>query len=159
MWIFSVLDALEKSRVRYALVGGYAVALHGAVRGTVDLDIILEISEESFVAAERTLLKLGLQSRLPVSGSEVFRYRKEYREKRNLIAWSFWDAQDPTRVVDVIITEDLKGKPVKTITVKGHKIRILGVEALIEMKRASGRPQDLEDIRALKEIARGQTRK
>lgn len=33
-----ICHALQTNRVRYALVGGYAVALHGAVRGTVDVD-------------------------------------------------------------------------------------------------------------------------
>ncbi len=38
-----ICNALQTNRVRYALVGGYAVALHGAVRGTVDVDALKRI--------------------------------------------------------------------------------------------------------------------
>ena len=34
-----ICTALREAGVRYAVVGGYAVALHGAVRGTVDIDV------------------------------------------------------------------------------------------------------------------------
>jgi hypothetical protein len=40
MFILKVVKALNAYKVHYAVVGGYAVALHGAVRGTVDLDFL-----------------------------------------------------------------------------------------------------------------------
>jgi len=43
MFILRVIEALKGHRVAYAIVGGYAVALHGAVRGTVDIDIIVKL--------------------------------------------------------------------------------------------------------------------
>jgi hypothetical protein len=39
LFIEKTCKALAESGVRYAIVGGYAVALHGAVRGTMDVDI------------------------------------------------------------------------------------------------------------------------
>lgn len=46
--------------MNYALVGGYAVALHGAVRATADVDLVIEFKEDSFAQAEAALLSLGL---------------------------------------------------------------------------------------------------
>ena len=46
-----VSKALDAAGVRYALVGGYAVALHGAVRGTVDIDIVLRWTLRDLEAA------------------------------------------------------------------------------------------------------------
>ena len=41
MFIHDVCTALDKAKIPYAIVGGYAVALHGAIRGTIDVDIAI----------------------------------------------------------------------------------------------------------------------
>ena len=74
MWILRLAAALDEAKVPYAVVGGYAVALHGAVRGTMDIDLVIPWTEESFNTTEATLKSLGLQSRLPVTAREVFRF-------------------------------------------------------------------------------------
>ena len=45
MFLIRLVRALDKHKVDYAIVGGYAVALHGAIRGTVDVDLVLGFSE------------------------------------------------------------------------------------------------------------------
>lgn len=152
MLLLSVARALDRTRVPYALVGGYAVALHGAVRGTVDVDLVIRLRESDFVRAERALKTLGLQSRLPVTASEVFRYREEYIRNRNLTAWSFVNPVLPSEIVDVILTEDLAKMSVKKVKVGGQTVRVASIEDLVRMKRASGRPQDLEDVEALRRL-------
>jgi hypothetical protein len=147
-----VAAALSAAGVRYALVGGYAVALHGAVRGTVDVDVIVAWNSRSLETAERALNALGLVSRLPISASEVFRFRDEYVRNRNLIAWNFYNPKDLSEQLDIIITADLKGKKVSTMKTPDGPVRVLGREDLIIMKRASGRPQDLEDADALERL-------
>jgi hypothetical protein len=149
MLIDRVVDALNAEGVKFAIVGGHAVALHGAVRGTVDLDLVLAATRENFVAAEKALKSLGLVSRIPASAEEVFAFRREYVEKRNLLAWGFVHPRDPSQIVDIVLTWELKpGEPVK-IRSMGREIPVLGKPALIAMKRASGRPQDLIDAEAL----------
>lgn len=152
MLIYKVVEAFEKEKVEYAIVGGFAVALHGALRGTIDLDIILTISEKNFLAAERALLKVGFQSRLPVKATEVFRFRKEYIENRNLIAWNFYNPNDPIELVDLIITHDLSKLKTVTILTQRHRLKVLAIKDLIRMKQQSGRPQDIEDIKALEKL-------
>jgi len=149
MFLIRVIKELNKHGVDYAIVGGFAVALHGAVRGTVDLDIVIKLTKESYVAAEEALLALGLQPRLPVRGDQVFAFRREYIENRNLVAWSFYNPIRPSEVVDIVITHDLRKMRIKRLEFQGQEIRVLGIEDLIEMKKQSARPQDHEDIRAL----------
>lgn len=144
--------ALDAAGVRYALVGGYAVALHGAVRGTVDVDVILAWDQRTLRAAEKALQGLGLVSRLPITADEVFRFRDEYLRNRNLIAWNFYNPKDLTEQLDVVISTDLKGKKVLAIETADGTIRVLSRKDLIAMKRASGRPQDLADIAALEKL-------
>jgi hypothetical protein len=151
-FVARVGSALSAAGVRYAVVGGYAVALHGAVRGTVDVDVILAWNSRSLEAAECALKSLGLVSRLPISAAEVFRFRDEYIRNRNLIAWNFYNPKDLSEQLDIVITADLKGKKVSTVKTPDGPIRVLGREDLIVMKRASGRPQDLEDAAALERL-------
>ena len=152
MFFYDVAAALEKAGVPFAIAGGYAVALHGAVRGTVDVDIVLRLARKSFLAAESALRGLGLTPRLPISAAEVFDFREEYIRNRNLVAWSFSNPRDPSQIVDVIITHDLSKLKVKRIKAGGRTLPVLSLPDLVAMKKASGRPQDLEDIRALEEL-------
>ncbi len=152
MLLLRVAQAFDRTRVPYALVGGYAVALHGAVRGTVDIDLVIRLREADFLRAERALLSLGLHPRLPVTASEVFRYREEYIRNRSLTAWSFVNPALPSEIVDVILTEDLARMKVRRIKVRSQTVRVASIEDLIRMKRSSGRPQDLEDVEALRRL-------
>jgi len=138
--------------VRYAIVGGHAVALHGAVRGTVDIDFVLAWNRKTVVAAEKALNEIGLVSRLPISANDVFDFRKEFIENRNLIAWNFYNPADLSEQVDIIITYDLKNKRTKRIDLAGMPVQILSLKDLIDMKRQSARPQDVEDVKALEKL-------
>ena len=147
-----VCGAFAACGLRYAVVGGHAVALHGAVRGTVDVDIALTWTKKSLEEAERVLGELGLVSRLPVRAEDVFRFRDEYVRNRNLVAWNFYNPHDLTEQVDIVVTYDLKGKRRQRVDTVEGPIQVLSRVDLIAMKRLSGRPQDLEDADALERI-------
>lgn len=147
-----VLQAFEINKVSYSIVGGYAVALHGAPRGTVDIDCIIKHSKEDFINCERALKSIGLESRLPLNAEEVFNFRQEYIEKRNMIAWTFINPMNPLECIDIIITHDLRSLRSVRYKFGLHKVSVLSIDDLLDMKKASGRPQDLEDIKALEII-------
>ena len=152
MFIQEVIRSLEKYRVRYVLVGGYAVALHGAVRGTVDVDIVIALNRVTFKRAESAIQEIGLESRLPVTAEEVFSFREEYIRKRHLTAWSFANPRNPLEVVDILITEDAKEISVVTKHAFGMSVNIAAIADLIAIKKKAGRAQDLEDIKALRKL-------
>ena len=152
LFIYRLIEALEKRKVDYAIAGGYAVALHGAVRGTVDIDIVLRFTKKNLFAAEGALGDLGLQSRLPLKGDEVFDFREEYIKNRNLLAWNFINISDPTESVDIILTEDLRNLKTKKIHSGRKTLRVISIDDLIKMKEKSRRQQDLEDIKALRSL-------
>jgi hypothetical protein len=153
-FIQRVVAAMEKHGVKYSIVGGFAVSLHGAVRGTVDVDAVINHTKDQFERCEAALKSIGLQPRLPVAAAEVFEFRSEYIEKRNMIAWSFINYNNPLEIVDIIITHDLQKMKGVRLKVGGKGIEVLSVKDLIRMKGDSGRPQDLEDIKSLNEILR-----
>jgi len=150
--IEKVVKSLTRHHVKYILVGGYAVALHGAVRGTVDIDFVIALNQRSYRQTEKALNSIGLKSRLPISADEVFNFREEYIKNRNLIAWSFNNPDNPLEIVDIVITED--ANQIKSVikTFSGIKIKIAAIDDLIKMKKKSGRKQDIEDINALKKL-------
>lgn len=152
MFLLEVVDALTKARVSYAVAGGYAVSLHGAVRGTMDIDLVISLKPKQLEAAEGALQSIGLSSRIPVTHLEIAQFRKEYIEQRNLIAWGFIDVKDPTRMVDLLLLEDISKHKTVIKQVKGAPVKILSIPSLIKMKKSAGRPQDLEDVRALEKL-------
>ncbi len=152
MFIHEVCVALEKASIPYAVVGGFAVALHGAIRGTVDVDIAIKWSLKDLKNTEKALKQIGLVSLHPIDSDSVFYFRDEYIQNRNMIAWNFYDPDKPFNQVDIIINYDLKGAHTKLVKTSTGPIRILSLRDLIAMKRASGRPQDLEDVKALESL-------
>ena len=149
MFISNLCNTLTKHHVPYAIVGGHAVALHGALRGTVDIDFVLRWNKKNLIAAEKALNSLGLESRLPVNAEDIFNFRDEYINNKNLIAWSFYHPKRLDEQVDIIITFDLGKKSVLTASTQEGDIHYLNKADLIKMKQASGREQDLADIQAL----------
>lgn len=152
MFIQKVIRTLDKNRVKYVLVGGYAVALHGAIRGTVDIDIAIALNRATFKRAETALQEIDLESRLPVTAEEVFSFRNEYIRKRNLKAWSFVNPRNPLDVVDILLTED--ASKISTVNKRafGMNIKVAAITDLIAIKKKAGRTQDLEDIKALRKL-------
>jgi len=149
MFIHEVCTALDNASVPYAVVGGFAVALHGAIRGTVDVDVVIKWSLKDLQNAENAFRQLGLISLLPVDAESVFHFRDEYIQNRHMIAWNFYNPAKPANQVDIIINYDLKGAHTKLFKTTHGNIKVLSLNDLIKMKRASGRPQDLEDVKAL----------
>ncbi len=128
------------------------MALHGAVRGTVDLDFVIQLNEKAFKSTEQALLNIGLKSCLPVNAENIFHFREEYIKNRNLIAWSFSNPDNPIEVVGIIIIEDVKKMKITNKKVLGTNVHLASITDLISMKKKSNRPQDIEDVKALEKL-------
>lgn len=150
MFLFEVIDSLDKTGVKYALVGGYALALHGIVRATMDIDIVIKMNKSQVKLAVETLNKLGLTSRIPINSDELVEFRQEYIDQRNLIAWSFVDYKNPSKVVDILIIETLDDILIQTISVSGRKIKVAKLSEIKRMKQSSKRTKDLQDLALIK---------
>ena len=149
IFINKVCNALAQQNVRYAIVGGYAVSLHGAVRGTMDVAVAINWDLSTLRQTEKVLKEMGLVSRLPVCANDVFQFRDEYITNRNLVAWNFYNPEDASQLIDIIITYDLKDKGRQRLHTAAGPIPVLQLNELLRMKRESGRPQDIEDANAL----------
>lgn len=152
MFIHKICKAFEEAKIPYAVVGGFAVALHGAPRGTFDIDFVINWSQNNLVKAEDVLKTFGLVSRIPVDAKTIYAFRDEYVQNRNLIAWNFYNPVNLLEQVDLVINYDLAKASTKTINTHEGKIIILSKKDLIAMKKAAGRLQDLEDVKSLEQL-------
>lgn len=152
MFIQNVTQALHQHGVIFAVVGGYAVALHGAVRGTIDLDLALQWNQKNIENAVAAIQSIGLVSRLPLNCKTVFEQRQELINKRNLIAWNFYNPDNLAEQIDLIIDFDLADKAITHIPLRDSFIPVLNKQDLIQMKEKAGRSQDLADVDALRKI-------
>src|SRR5438132_227013 len=66
----AILRALNDAEVRYLIVGGLAVAAHGYVRLTVDVDIVLDLQRDNVLRAMKALEKIGYRPLVPVNGAD-----------------------------------------------------------------------------------------
>ncbi len=146
MLIYEISRSFAEKNIKYAIVGGYALAFHQIIRATVDIDLVLKLDLECFEKAEAALNSIGLQSRIPVRAKDIIQFRKEYIKSKNLIAWSFVDYKNPLRQVDILITTDLKNIAVENISVGGFQIPVISLKGLRDMKQKAARPQDLIDV-------------
>lgn len=154
LFIQKLCQALNEKGIDYAVVGGHAVALHGAPRGTVDIDFVVRWSAATLVAIERCFLDLGLQSRQPLVAADIYQFRDEYVQKRGLISWNFFNPHDLTESVDVVVNYDLNPEDVRHFEIGEVRVPVLSLCSLIEMKSNSERQQDLFDVEALRAIKR-----
>lgn len=150
-----LLTALTDAGVRYVVVGGVAVVLHGYLRATADLDLILGMEQANLDAALRTFGALGFHPRAPVplnafgDASERTRWIAE----KNLQVFSLWHSKMPGFEVDLFVDsplpfDDLYSRALR-VDIGKTTVSVAAIDDLIAMKRAAGRPRDVEDIEAL----------
>lgn len=149
MKIEQLVKSLKREKINHMIVGGYAVNFHGYSRNTVDIDLIIKFNLSNLKKIEKILNDLGLVSRLPIDAISVFKFRNEYIKNRNLIAWNFYDPNDPTGQVDILITHDVSDFKTEKFRVGKMEYKVIAKDDLIKMKKASARPQDLIDIKEL----------
>lgn len=135
------IESLNANDVRYLLVGGYAVALHGHPRYTKDMDVWVEMSDENAARIVRALEQFGFSS-LELKA-------KDFLEPDQIIQLGY-----PPRRIDVMttlpgveFTECFKGRLV--VDIEGVSVNFIDLEHLKKNKRASGRYQDLADLENL----------
>lgn len=156
MWFKKVIKTLDQHQIPYALVGGYAVALHGVLRHTVDLDFLTKLNKTNLQTLEKAMKELGLQSRIPVTADEIYQFRQEYIERRNLIAWSFVNPKNPLEVIDILINHDVEEFEVIKKKIEGLSVKIIDIDGLIALKKEANRPQDKEDLKHLQWIKKNE---
>lgn len=105
MFYFEVFKAFYQEKVKYLVVGGLAVNLHGVPRITYDIDIIILTDRDNVLKLNRTLRALGYVPRLPLNPDDMADKKtlKDWIENRNMRDFSFYHKKGHTKVVDIVL--------------------------------------------------------
>ncbi len=158
-----VFDALQRGRVRYLVVGGVAVVLHGHPRFTADLDLVVSLDPGNARAAILALAGLGYRPRAPVEGVQFAdpEARRRWIDEKGLTVFTLWSPDHPATEVDLFVQEPFPFEEAwarATLADLGDvQVPVASIADLVALKRAVGRPKDLDDIRVLEALARERT--
>lgn len=153
-----VLAALNADGVRYLVVGGVAVVLHGHLRTTADLDLVVELAPENARRAIAALARLGFRPRAPVPAEQFAdaAVRQAWIDEKDLTVFSLWSDDLPEVEVDLFVKEpfDFGAAYARAVRVPldTTTVTVVSLADLVALKRAAGRPVDLEDVAALEAL-------
>lgn len=158
--IEAILAALDSSGVACLVVGGLAVNAHGYGRATFDIDLVVELSPGNVESLFRALAGIGYQPLVPVTASSFAdrATRQRWVEEKGMVVLQFFsDLHRETRV-DVFATEPFDvplelGRALMEEIRPGLPVRFVALDTLIAMKKAAGRPKDLDDVDNLERLA------
>src|SRR3954447_8181077 len=155
-----VIEALELAGIRYVVVGGLAVVLHGYPRLTADVDIAVDLAPKEAARTIEVLVELGLRPRASVRAEDFADpdIRATWAAEKGMQVLSLWDPEHPMRVVDLFVENPVEFEGLwnrsTIIELPGTRVRVASIPDLIDMKERAGRPQDVEDVAALRELLR-----
>ncbi len=131
-------------RVKYLLVGGYAVAYYGYPRYTKDIDIWIECEERNAEKIIKLLKDFGFSS-------ENLK-KEDFLKEENIIQLGY----PPTRIDILTSIDGVNFKECydrkNTIAIDDVEVNIIDIEDLKKNKKASKRYQDLADLERLGEL-------
>jgi hypothetical protein len=149
-----LFQALARHEVEYVTVGGVAIQAHGAQRLTRDLDVAVAASKENLDRLAAALVDLDAR----ILGPDGQRSRS-VPSAAMLASGDQWHLVTSYGRLDVLTLPAHLGS-FADMRARAHDVPLGDVTVpianrhdLLEMKRASGRPQDLADVRLLESLS------
>lgn len=132
------IELLNSTNVRYVLVGGHAVAYHGFPRFT---GFFIDLTPDNLASIREALSSFGFKSLANELGA-------------SLSPGAVFQLGRPPNRIDLLtsidgVTFEEAWKTRENSVIDGLEVPVLSKKLLIQNKKASGRPKDLEDIRQL----------
>lgn len=148
----TLLRRLAESDVDFVVIGGMAVVAHGHIRTTEDLDITYATDQENLDLLGQLLVDLDARLR---GVTELVPFVPDGRTLRGAELLTLTTSAGP---LDLLAAPpgapayaELKARATR-IELDGRTLLVGSIEDLLAMKRATGRPRDIEDIEALEAI-------
>ena len=157
----SIVTALNAAKVRYLIVGGLAVAAHGYLRFTADVDIVLDPDPGALKRAIQALAGLGYRPRAPVAFEEFAdpARRRAWQEQKGMTVFSLHRPGHALTEIDLFLEPPFDFERAYADAVRlgvggQETATFVSRSDLIAMKRSAGRPQDRIDV---EELERGRS--
>ena len=147
-----VARLLNDADIRYIVIGGWAAIIHGVARSTNDIDVVYARDDENIRRLSAALLPWDPYLRGAPPGLP---FRWDDRTIRNGLNFTL-----TTRYGDIDFLGEVSGGGTfdellpytQEVTPYGIPCRVVNLERLIQLKRAAGRPKDLEAIAELQAL-------
>ena len=146
-----LLSRFNAHKIKYLVVGGYAVSFHAQPRATKDLDILIKANAANAAEVYAALAEFGAPLAELTPG--------DFIEKGK-----FYRIGVPPLMIDIfseISGVDFNAAWEKRVQVEiepGLQVPFIDAESLIAAKLASGRLEDLADAEALRQATRNRAK-
>ncbi len=140
-----VIEALEREKVDYILIGGFAVVLYGMPRFTQDIDLFVKSKEDNIAKLQKALYSVFEDESI---------YEITYTELQNYPVIRFGSAEGfyidiLSKIGTAFSFENLR---YEELEIEGHKIKIATPETLFKLKENTYRAIDQNDLMFLKDL-------
>jgi aminoglycoside-2''-adenylyltransferase len=139
----NLVAELERREIPYAVCGGWAMAIHGAPRATIDIDLMVQSDdlERAWDMAKSLGYDVeGIPLNFEDGAIQIKRISKLEPDRKRLITVDFLLVTERTRQI---------WADRETVTWINGTISTVSRQGLIKLKELSGRPQDRVDIERL----------
>jgi hypothetical protein len=135
------LSALLSENTKFLLIGAHALAFHVEGRLTEDLDVFVEPSEDNASRVHRALVRFGFGN-LVTDPAELGQPDRVF-----MLGRTPWRSDILTGIDGVSFEEAWSAR--ESVEFHGLRLAVIGRDALLKNKRASGRKKDLVDVALL----------
>lgn len=153
-----IFREFQKHKVRYVLVGGIAFNLLGGYRNTLDMDILVEMTDRNLFKVVRILKKAGYHVKQPVDPMRIAdkKTRENWIEKKHMKAFNFYKGERTYEEVDIVIDSPVSFRDAirdcLKVRVGSLTLQVISPKKFIKMKKFSGRDKDLSDVKTLRMV-------
>lgn len=141
-----VLVCLTDAEAEFMVIGGYAVAHHGHVRATKDIDVLVRPTHENAARVMRALETFGA----PLSALHI--HASDFSTPGKVIQLGMPPLRIDILTAATAIDFEDASQTTGRLDVDGRAVPVIGLDALLKNKRAAGRPQDLADVDSLERL-------
>lgn len=159
MFYLDLFRALDAHGVRYAVVGGLAMNLHGVPRLTMDVDLLVDLSDGNLRSFVRAAAELGLTPAVPVPLTDLLDplRRQTWIDEKGMVAFPMRPPDPTGPTVDLLVAPAIDVQRAigraEWRDLGGIPVALAAVADLIGLKQAAGRRQDLADIEHLERLS------
>lgn len=158
--IEAIVRSLNDANVRYLVVGGLAVVMHGYLRFTDDVDLAIEPDPNARRRAAEALAALGYAPRnpVPIESFADTDSMRQWRDEKGMLVFQLTSERHPETNVDLLVDipfdfDSVHARARFDEIAPGLVMTVLPRRELMDMKRATDRPRDRDDLEALQVIA------
>ena len=143
---------LQSGGVEFVLAGGFGVITHGSALLTRDVDVACRMEPDNLIRLFEALESLRPVHRMTPQRLPFTRGQAEQGGLNNLYLSTDWGQLDCLGEIKGIGGYAECFSRSEALDLDGCEIRVLTLDALIEAKRAMGRPRDLHAVLELEAI-------